>query len=217
MEIAVILLVIIIVVLYRKQSSEEKAFLAQKKPLIPLLLLFGLIMVIIKTIPALFILEGRLKTLTNIFDIVGFLAILILSIFRVITLPETASSPILEGKLQFNPVEWWKRIPIYAKTLFFFYLSFVAFFLSLESYAVASILSSIQTVPIQSEIQITRLNILAATAAFGLLYVFFRYKPLLKTTSAGQLKILIDQTKEKLKEIDESILQKADEFLEFKE
>jgi hypothetical protein len=210
LEVVIILLVILIVIFYRKQSSEEKAFLAQKKPLIPLLLLFGLVMVMIKTIPALFLLEGRLKALTNIFDIVGFLAILLLSIFRVVTLPDTTSSSKLEGKTRFNPIEWWKRIPIYSKTLFFFYLSFVAFFLSLESYTVASILSSIQNVPIQSEIQITRLNILAATAALGLIYVFFRYKPIPKTTTPGPLKVFLDQTKEKFKEIDDSILRKAD-------
>ncbi|MFX0051647.1 MAG: hypothetical protein ACFE8U_10185, partial [Candidatus Hermodarchaeota archaeon] len=151
-----------------------------------------------------------LKALTNIFDIVGFLAILVLSIFRVVTLPETAFSSKFEGKSRFNPIEWWKRIPIYSKTLFFFYLSFVAFFLNLESYTVASILSSIQNVPIQSEIQITRLSILAATAALGLIYVFFRYRPLPKTTTPGPLKVFIDQTKEKIKEIDESILRKAD-------
>ncbi|MFX0173797.1 MAG: hypothetical protein ACFE9L_18090 [Candidatus Hodarchaeota archaeon] len=60
------------------------------------------------------------------------------------------------------------------------------------------------------EIQITRLSILAATAALVLIYVFFRYKPLPKTTTPGILKVFIDQTKERFKEIDESILKKAD-------
>jgi len=211
-----LIMVVLIILLYRKQSSEEKGFLVQKKPFIPLLLLFGLVMVITKTIPALFILEGRMKTLTNFFDIAGFLTILILSIFRIITLPETVSSPKTEIKSRWNPIEWWKRIPIYVKTLFFFYLSFVTFFMSLESYTVASILSSVENVPLQSELQIQRLAVLAVTAAFGLLYVFFQYKPLPKSTTPGPLKSLVDQTKKRFDEIDRSILQKAD-FLDLED
>jgi len=129
----------------------------------------------------------------------------------------TKPSVKLEGKTRFNPIELWKRVPIYTKILFLFYLSFVAFFMSLNSYTIASILSSIQNVPVQSEIQIERLGILAVSVAIGLLFIFFQYKPLPKTTTPGPLKILVDQTKEKFKEIDESILQKADDFLDFEE
>lgn len=210
----IILTSVLLVVLYKKQNSEEGRFFAKRKPIIPLLLLFGVVMIITKTLPALFLLEGRMKSLANIFDIVGFLAILFLSIFRVITLPETKPSVNLEGRNRFNPVELWRRIPIYTKILFLFYLSFVAFFMSLNSYAMASILSSIQNVPVQSAIQIERLGILAVSAAIGLLFVFFQYKPLPKSTTPGPLKILVDRTKEKFKEIDESILQKADDFLD---
>ncbi len=216
LEIIIILMVVLVLLLYRQQSSEGRGFLARKKPFIPLLLLFGLFMMITKTIPALFLFEGRLKALTNLFDIAGFLVILILSIFRIITLPEASYSMKLEGKSRFNPIEWWKRIPLYVKTLFFFYLSFVTFFMNLESYTIASILSSTQNIPIQSEIQITRLAILSATVSFGFLYVFSQYKPLPKSTTSGPLKVLVKQAKKRFKQIDDSILQKAD-FLDIHE
>lgn len=183
---AIILIFVLLIVRYALKKEPE--FLNSRATILPWILFAGMVSVVLAVFPALFAMEGRFKSLSNGLDFVGLMFTLFLGIIRVVTISE--SSEPSELPISRNPRSWLNRIriPAYVKTLALFYLAFVGFYLTLETHTISVMLND--GIGIQNDFRILKLQVLMATSSFGLLWVFWRYKPLTQTDA-----IITEQSK----------------------
>lgn len=158
--------------------TKSKDYIKSRAALIPWILFVGMFLAVIKVAPSVLVLEGRVKSLSNWFDLIGLLFTLFFGIIRVTTVSERPELKTYTKSR--NLLKWIKqiRIPAYSRVLIMFYLAFIGFYLTLESHTVSVLLS------IPNEFRVLRLRILAFTSSFGFLYVFWRYKPLKQITES---------------------------------
>ncbi|MFX1254847.1 MAG: hypothetical protein ACFFCZ_24770 [Promethearchaeota archaeon] len=209
-----LILGLFIVDTYLTKKRGPSEFRESRKAILPWFFLFGLILIGLQVIPTLFVFEGRLKTLENIFDLLGLVLILVLGVFRVTSIPEGSEQIQLEGSnptswwkrllTYFNPLNWWRWSPAYCKALFLFFLAFATFYISLEASTIAVLRNT------QDEFKTLKLQILIGAGLIGLIYAFWRYKPTMisDTGSPGPIKQILGKSRENLKTI-KSIGRKA--------
>lgn len=153
-----------------------KSYLNDRKGLLPWLIFFSLLFIFLKTIPTSLIFYSlRLKSLRNLFDLLGLIIVLITSIFRVVIIPESREFP--EIKKGVFSIDWLSKIPPYAKVLFLFYISYNAFYISLESYSLAVLMKS------TDYMAILKLEFLTISMFLGAFYAFWNFKPYRKDLS----------------------------------
>lgn len=158
------------------KKSRDPAYLNSRAALVPWILFAGMLLAVLKTAPVLLPPIGQLSTLSNVLDVLGLFFSLLFGVIRVTTITEHPTS-IKGTPHSRNPLKWVKRVqmPAYSKVLAFFYLAFIGFYLSLETNAIGRSLN------IPNDFRMFRLEFLQVASLFGLLWVFWRYKPLTQT------------------------------------
>jgi len=179
MFIGALLLVYLLPVRYILKRALDPDYVNSRVVLLPWILFAGIFLAVLKTIPVLLATTGRLTALSNWLDGLGLFFALLLGIIRVTTITERLE-PIVVRAHSRNPLKWVKRIriPPYSKILALFYLAFIGYYLSLETHTIALSL----TVP--NDFKMLRLEVLPFTSSFVFVWVFWRYKPLTRTTTA---------------------------------
>ncbi|NHJ02496.1 MAG: hypothetical protein EAX86_10200 [Candidatus Heimdallarchaeota archaeon] len=173
------------------QNKISLDYLDSRKGLLPWLLFFGLLFIFLKTIPsALILYSPRLKTLRSILDLFGMFIIISISIFRVISIPDSRSMNSTEKS---NPKERRIMIPTYSRVLFLLYVSSISFYLSLESYSIAVLLH------IPDYLLNLKLEFLTASTFAGAFYALWNYRPIVQGKQPGILKLLEMQIRKKKK------------------
>ncbi len=185
-------LIFLMVAINKKLITEP--YIKNREGLLPWLILFCLLFILLKTIPsAIIFYSPELKSLRSIFDIISLLIVLFVSSLRVIMVPEIKNKNTLDNKQKLSYFKWFSHIPTYVKVLFLLYISYNAFYISLESYSIAVLLRS------SDYITNLKLEFLTATTFIGAFYAFWVYMPH-KTASStpGLLKTLELQVKKVL-------------------
>ena len=177
-----------------KQGKISLDFLDSRKGILPWLLFFGLLFILLKTIPtALIFYPPRLKTLRSIFDLFGIIIVISISIFRVVSIPESKTNRQKEKNNDSKKIGIFHRIPAYSKVLFLLYVSSISFYLSLESFSIAVLLN------IPDYLLNLRLEFLTATTFIGAFYALWTYLPISQGKQPGILKLLELQIRKKNK------------------
>jgi len=179
----IVLLLIIISILpirYIVKRSRDPNYFKSRIALLPWILGVGIFLAVLKTISVLLAPSGRLMSLSNLIDVLGLLFSILLGVIRVTTITEVPK-PIKVRLHSRNPIKLVTRIriPAYSKVLVLFYLAFIGFYLSLETHTISLGLG------IPNDFRMLRLEALPFTSSIVFAWVFWRYKPLSRTTTGA--------------------------------
>ena len=139
------------------------------KGILPWIVFFSLIFFAIRSFPAVFNLDYRLKVLTDILDVSLIFFVIFLAILQVISLQENKKT--ISKSTVFNPLKWADHMPKYSKILLLLFLNAEIFYQQLYQNAF-SILTG-------KDNQIVSLKAISLVSfiVIGLFSVFFKYKP----------------------------------------
>ena len=116
----------------------------------------------------------RLKTLTNLIDLLSLLLIIFLGIFRVLDIQEGPKGQNLGETEKISLKEWIRLVPPYCKALFVFFLAFASFYISIEANLILALFE------VQSISRTVRMLLSVIFTFLAISFVFWRYKPYTK-------------------------------------
>jgi hypothetical protein len=153
----------------RQGSSEIRE---RRKANFLLLFPFILIFVYTKAFSTTFYFSLRLKSLSDIIDLLSLGVVIFLSIFRVLSVQERTERLHFEKEGRINIYKnWFESVPPYCKMLVLFYLAFTSFYATLEANTVVALIG------IQHEFKQVRMYVYIVSTIFSVFYVFWHYKP----------------------------------------
>lgn len=167
-----LLLFIIILILFfyfLDKNPKEHDSHDHLKAILPWIVFFSLIFFIIRGIPAIFDLDYRLKTLSDIIDVLVIFFIIFLAIIQVSSVQEHIKP--LSKHLLYNPLKWTDHMPKYSKILLLLYLNTEIFYQQLYQNALSSLTGE------DNEIIILKAVSLVTFYVIGFVLVYFRFKP----------------------------------------
>ncbi|MHA1968973.1 MAG: hypothetical protein ACW964_14355 [Candidatus Hodarchaeales archaeon] len=167
----VIFLLIVIEIIndIRQGSSKIRE---RRKANFLLLFPFILIFVYTKAFSTTFYFSLRLKSLSDIIDLLSLGVVIFLSIFRVLSVQERTERLHFEKEGRINIYKnWFESVPPYCKMLVLFYLAFTSFYATLEANTVVALIG------IQHEFKQVRMYVYIVSTIFSVFYVFWHYKP----------------------------------------
>ncbi len=164
-----IIIVLEIVIMIRNGSTEMRE---RRKANFLLLFPFILMFVYAKAFSATFSFGLRLKSLTDIIDLLNLCVVIFLSVFRVLSVQERTERKQFEKTGRINTYKkWFESVPPYCKVLVLFYLAFTSFYATLEANTVAALIG------IQHEFKQVRMYVYVLATLFSVFFVFWRYQP----------------------------------------
>ncbi|MHA2246355.1 MAG: hypothetical protein ACXADY_15550 [Candidatus Hodarchaeales archaeon] len=143
-----------------------------------LLFPFILLFVYTKAFSATFFFGLRLKSLTDIIDLLNLCVVVFLAVFRVLSVQERTERRHLQKTGRINTYKrWFESVPPYCKVLVLFYLAFTSFYATLEANTVVALIG------VQHEFKLVRMYVYIVATFTSIFFVFWRYKPFNGTTS----------------------------------
>jgi hypothetical protein len=193
--VAMFVLIVSEIIIGRKRGFNE--IQERRKAIFLLLFPFIMIYVFSKALPVAFTFtETQLKSINNIIDLVSLAVVVVLGIFRVLTIQE-AKTQSVEKKSWFSLQKWLDLIPSYCKALAIFFLAFGSFYASIESTTIVNLYG------VQTWFRLVQLRITLGMIFVAIFIVAWFYKPIIETMSpgSGPIKAFSQQAKEKIGKI----------------
>jgi hypothetical protein len=133
---------------------------------------------------------GRLRQITNAFDVVGFFLALFLGLWRLLNLNQRLEP--LNGWERINPIQIIARLHPYTKTLFLISFGVIAYFFSIMGSKFASITGDVDI------IKVLRLDFLMQSFGLAFFILIWLYRANKLSDTPGPIKTTMINVKTKL-------------------
>jgi len=125
----------------------------------------------VRSFSATFYFGLRLKSLTDIVDIIGLFLIMLLSIVQVLTVQGRTEKQYIEIGDWFKPKKWSTLVSPYCKVLLLFYFAIASFYGTLEANTIVALTG------IQHQFKQVRMYVYSVALLFAIFFLFWRYNP----------------------------------------